>query len=198
MAKFIPGLNAVAAPLAGASGVRMARFLVFDSIGALLWIGAYVSVGYIFSDQLEIAAAYALQFGSWLIYFIAGLLAGWIGWKFIQRRRALRKLAVERITAWELRERLRAGEDIVVIDLRSTLDRTESIPGASALHFRGVDRTPEGDPARSRHRRTLHLTQRSLERPCGAAFEGFRNQRVHPLAGGAEAWRRLNQADPVR
>lgn len=135
VAKFIPGLNAVAAPLAGASGVRMARFLVFDSIGALLWIGAYVSVGYIFSDQLEIAAAYALQFGSWLIYFIAGLLAGWIGWKFIQRRRALRKLAVERITAWELRERLRAGEDIVVIDLRSTLDRTESIPGARRFTF---------------------------------------------------------------
>ena len=113
----------------------MARFLAFDSLGALLWIGAYVSVGYIFSDQLEIAAAYALQFGSWLIYFIAGLLVGWIGWKFIQRRRALRKLAVERITAWELRERLRAGEDIVVIDLRSTLDQTESIPGARRFTF---------------------------------------------------------------
>ncbi|MGA7235400.1 MAG: rhodanese-like domain-containing protein, partial [Bryobacteraceae bacterium] len=56
-------------------------------------------------------------------------------WKFIQRRRALRKLAVERITAWELRERLRGGEDIVVVDLRSALDQTESIPGARRFTF---------------------------------------------------------------
>jgi membrane protein DedA with SNARE-associated domain len=135
VAKFIPGLNAVAAPLAGASGVSMARFLAFDTTGALLWIGAYVGVGYLFSDQLEIAAAYALQLGSWLIYFIGGLLVGWIGWKFIQRQRAVRKLAVERITAWELRERLRAGEEIAVIDLRSPLDQTESIPGSWRFTF---------------------------------------------------------------
>jgi membrane protein DedA with SNARE-associated domain len=130
VAKFIPGLNAVAAPMAGASGVSMARFMAFDSLGALLWIGAYVSIGYVFTDQLEIAASYALQLGSWLIYFIAGLLAGWIGWKFIQRRRMLRELDVARITAWELQSRLRAGEDIIVLDLRSPLDQTESVPGA--------------------------------------------------------------------
>lgn len=135
VAKFIPGLNAVAAPLAGASGVGMARFMAFDSLGSLFWIGAYVGVGYVFSDQLEIAASYALQLGSWLIYFIVGLLAGWIGWKFIQRRRTLRELNVARITAWELRSRLRAGEEIVVLDLRSPLDRTEAIPGALRFGF---------------------------------------------------------------
>jgi membrane protein DedA with SNARE-associated domain len=135
VAKFIPGLNAVAAPMAGASGVSMARFMAFDSLGALLWIGAYVCVGYVFSDQLEIAAAYALQFGSALIYFIVGLLAGWVAWKFIQRQRTLHKLNVARITAWELRARLNGGEDIVVLDLRSPLDLTESIPGALRFTF---------------------------------------------------------------
>jgi membrane protein DedA with SNARE-associated domain len=135
VAKFIPGLNAVAAPMAGASGASMARFMAFDSLGALFWIGAYVCAGYVFSDQLEIAASYALQFGSALIYFIVGLLAGWIGWKFIQRQRTLRKLNVARITAWELRARLGAGEDVVVVDLRSQLDQTESIPGARRFTF---------------------------------------------------------------
>jgi membrane protein DedA with SNARE-associated domain len=135
VSKFVPGLNAVAAPLAGASGVSMARFLAFDSLGSLLWIGAYVCVGYLFSDQLEIAASYALQLGSWLIYLIVGLLVGWIAWKFIQRRRELRKLNVARITAWELQARLHGGEDIVIVDLRSALDKTESIPGARRFTF---------------------------------------------------------------
>jgi membrane protein DedA with SNARE-associated domain len=135
VAKFVPGLNAVAAPLAGASGVRVTQFLAFDSMGSLFWIGAYVAIGYVFSDQLEIAAAYTLQLGSWLIYVIVGALAAWLAWKFIQRRRTLHKLAVARITAWELRERLRSGEDIVVVDLRSVLDQSESIPGARRFTF---------------------------------------------------------------
>jgi membrane protein DedA with SNARE-associated domain len=135
VAKFVPGLNAVAAPLAGASGVRVTQFLAFDSMGSLFWIGAYVAIGYVFSDQLEIAAAYTLQLGSWLIYVIVGALAAWLAWKFIQRRPTLHKLAVARITAWELRERLRSGEDIVVVDLRSVLDQSESIPGARRFTF---------------------------------------------------------------
>jgi rhodanese-related sulfurtransferase len=89
----------------------------------------------VFTDQLEIAASYALQLGSWLIYFIVGSLAAWIAWKFIQRRRTLHKLNVARITAWELRSRLRAGEEIVVLDLRSALDQTESVPGALRVSF---------------------------------------------------------------
>src|SRR5258705_10534234 len=51
LSKFIPGLNVVAAPLAGGSGANFWRFLLFDSLGALIWITSYVFAGYVFSDQ---------------------------------------------------------------------------------------------------------------------------------------------------
>jgi membrane protein DedA with SNARE-associated domain len=131
IAKFIPGLNAVAAPLAGSSGVSYGRFFVFDALGAMLWLGSYVSVGYIFSDQLETAASYALHMGSWLVVLLAGVLGAWIGWKFLQRRRFLKKLAVARISAEELQARLQAGEDVLVVDVRSGLNsRNSVVPGA--------------------------------------------------------------------
>jgi membrane protein DedA with SNARE-associated domain len=131
VSKFIPGLNAVAAPLAGSSGAGLGRFLVFDSLGALIWIASYVSIGYIFSDQLETAAAYVLRLGSGFGFLVVGLLAAWIAWKFLQRRRFLRKLAVARITAEELRDKLQAGEDVVILDVRSSLgNQAEPIPGA--------------------------------------------------------------------
>ena len=57
--------------------------------------------------------------GSGLIVVLAALLASWILWKFIQRRRFLHKLSGARITVEELRERLDAGEDLAIIDLRS-------------------------------------------------------------------------------
>ena len=37
-AKFLPGLSAVATPLAGIFHMRLRRFLLFDVLGALLWL----------------------------------------------------------------------------------------------------------------------------------------------------------------
>ena len=41
VAKFIPGLNAMAAPLAGIIRMGWRKFLLFDLAGALLWVGIY-------------------------------------------------------------------------------------------------------------------------------------------------------------
>lgn len=134
IAKFVPGLNAVAAPLAGDSGVGIPRFLLFDSLGILMWCGAYFGVGYLFSNQVEEALGYAQQFGSRVLLLLGGLLAGWILWKFIQRRRFLKKLEVARITPEELRDRMDAGEDLYIVDLRNSAeDESPSVPGAIRL-----------------------------------------------------------------
>ena len=131
VSKFIPGLNAVAAPLAGSSGTSMARFLAFDTAGALLWILAYTGLGYVFSDQIEIVGAYAVRTGSGLAMVTAAVVAGWVAWKYIQRQRFLKKIEVARITPGELRSMIEAGEDVFVIDLRSEREFAEdAIPGA--------------------------------------------------------------------
>ena len=130
-AKFVPGLNAVAAPLAGDSGVALARFLAIDTLGIALWSGAYIGVGYIFSDQVEEALGYVQQLGSGVLILLAGLFAAWIFWKFIQRRRFLKNLDGARITPEELRDRMDSGEDLYVVDLRTALDHdSPSVPGA--------------------------------------------------------------------
>jgi membrane protein DedA with SNARE-associated domain len=134
VSKFVPGLNAVAAPLAGNSGRSFARFLVFDSVGTLIWLASYLGIGCLFSDQLEMALAYASRMGSGLGALVAGLFVLWIAWKFFQRRRFLKGLAITRITAEELRDRLEAGENPFVVDLRSDLHNTPSpIPGAMRI-----------------------------------------------------------------
>jgi membrane protein DedA with SNARE-associated domain len=131
VAKFIPGLNAVAAPMAGSAGTRLGRFLWFDTLGVLIWLVTYCGIGYAFSDQIETVALYAMQMGRWAIVLMAALLAAWILWKYIQRQRFLRKLAVARITVEELRDKLDSGEQLLIIDLRSALQaELFSIPGA--------------------------------------------------------------------
>jgi hypothetical protein len=69
--------------------------------------------------------------GSNLVLLVAALFVIWIGWKFAQRRRLLRKLQVARITPLELQERLSAGEELFIVDLRTGLaDEPALIPGA--------------------------------------------------------------------
>src|SRR5207342_3702520 len=53
VSKFIPGLNTMAPPLAGIIRMRRATFLLFDGLGALLWIGTFLFTGYMFSGELE-------------------------------------------------------------------------------------------------------------------------------------------------
>lgn len=131
VAKFVPGLNTVAAPMAGRSGASLGRFLFFDSLGILIWLACYTSIGYLFSDQLETVADYALRMGKGLIMVIASMLAVWIIWKYVQRQRFLRSLAVARITAGELRNMLQAGEKVLIVDVRAiSAENPAAIPGA--------------------------------------------------------------------
>ncbi len=44
-AKFVPGLNAVASPLAGTMRTSFGRFLLWDTAGAVIWLGVYGGLG---------------------------------------------------------------------------------------------------------------------------------------------------------
>lgn len=89
LAKFFPGLNAVSTPLAGATHMSLPRFLIFDGLGALNWIGVFTGLGYLFSDQIERIAAFAATFGSWLGAALVAILGVYILWKYRKRRRSL-------------------------------------------------------------------------------------------------------------
>lgn len=133
IAKFIPGLSAVATPLAGIFHMRLRRFLLFDALGAFLWAGAFLGLGYLFADQLDFVAARASLLGGWLLVLLASALALYIISKFIARQRFLRTLRISRITVDELKRKIDSGEPLSIVDLRHSLDfeaDPETIPGA--------------------------------------------------------------------
>lgn len=91
VAKFLPGLSLVAAPLSGLTRMPVLRFLLFDGLGAIIWIGAYAGLGYLFSDQLEQVAAYALRLNASLLLVLVGSVLAFIDWKQMRHRNALRE-----------------------------------------------------------------------------------------------------------
>ncbi|HXA52718.1 MAG TPA: VTT domain-containing protein [Candidatus Acidoferrum sp.] len=126
VSKFVPGLNAVAAPMAGNSEATLWHFYLYDAVGAVLWSGTYLALGYVFSEQLEAVLSYASRMGAWLLFLVGALFGLWIGWKLFQRQRFLHSLKIARITPAELRSMLDAGETPYIIDLRSGIEHDPS------------------------------------------------------------------------
>ena len=119
VAKFIPGLSTLAPPLAGSSGVGALRFFFFDGLGSLLYAGCFVLLGLLFSNQLEQIIAALASLGSGALGVVVGSVALYIGYKYFQRRRLLNELRMARITVDEVHQKLEAGENPVILDLRS-------------------------------------------------------------------------------
>jgi membrane protein DedA with SNARE-associated domain len=142
IAKFVPGLSTVAPPLAGIFLMRLDRFLFFDLCGAALWAGTYLGAGYVFSGEIEGVAEYGMRLGRGLGLLIVGSLACYIAYRFIARQRFLRELRIARITAEELKRKIDAGEDLVIVDLRHSMDfeaNPETIPGAFRMDAKELE-----------------------------------------------------------
>jgi membrane protein DedA with SNARE-associated domain/rhodanese-related sulfurtransferase len=90
IAKFIPGINTMAPPLAGSMNMRFAPFLRLDFAGAVLYIGIYFGIGYLFSGALDTLTRGYHAVGRLVGWLMIALIAGYLGfriWLWIKGRR---------------------------------------------------------------------------------------------------------------
>ena len=142
VAKFVPGLGAAAAPLAGVVRMPVGRFLLCDACGAAFWAATYLAAGYIFSNQLEAIVMQGGRLGATFLILVAAASAAFIIWKYLRRHRFLAQLRQARITPEELRAKMDQGEDVMVVDLRHLLSveaDPELIPGAKWINPDALD-----------------------------------------------------------
>jgi len=98
LAKFVPGLDAVAPPLAGISRTSRLRFLAFDAVGAGLYSGAYAGLGYVFRHDLDRVAAYAARAGTFLAAVALTALSIYAGYRLVRSHCVMRDSRIVRVT----------------------------------------------------------------------------------------------------
>jgi membrane fusion protein, multidrug efflux system len=195
VAKFVPGLGTVAPPLAGMAGVSAGRFLWVDGIGSLLYGGCCFFLGYFFSSQIQQIGEALTGIGGSALALIAASVALYLGFKFWQRHRVLRELRMARITADELRRRQEAGEQVLVLDLRSRAAVEQDpalIPGALVFSLDDLE-TRHHELPRDRELIVYCSCPNEVSSARMALLlqrKGF--TRVRPLLGGIDAWREQN------
>lgn len=190
--KFLPGLNAMTPPLAGIIRMGWRRFVVPDALGALLWASAYVLTGYAFRGKLERIGARASLMGTWALIILLAAFASYIGWKFYNRQKFLRTLRIARITPEELKEKIDAGEDLIIVDLRHALEfdaQPETIPGALRMDASELEEAHEVIP---RDREIVLFCACPNEATAARLALLLRKKgitRIRPLAEGYDGWR---------
>lgn len=201
VAKFLPGLSAIAPPLAGMSGIKAGQFLLFDSAGSTLYGFSFLFIGYLFSRQIEQIAVAFSHIGASALSLIVGLAALYVAYKYWQRQHLLRELRTARITADELRQMLDSGKAPLILDLRSNAALEQDpvlIQGALHLSMDEIERRQHEFP-RDRDIVVYCSCPNEVSSARVALFlqrKGF--TRVRPLQGGIDAWRSNNYPTEIR
>jgi membrane protein DedA with SNARE-associated domain len=118
-AKFIPGINTMAPPLAGSMRMRFSQFLRLDFAGALLYVVAYAGAGYLFSHILKDVIRLFESFGRAMEVVCVTAIFGYIAYRvyLYWTHRVYR--VMPRVQVAEIIARQEAGEDLVIADVRS-------------------------------------------------------------------------------
>lgn len=192
--KFVPGLSTATISMAGLFGMRLPVFFAWDSVGAVLWAGAYTALGVVFSKQIAQVAAMALGLGVGLVLLLIFALAGFVAYKYAQRRKFIRSLHIGRLTPQDLMDKLRQGEPLVIVDLRSRAEfeaNPQKLPGAIRMALEELQKRAAEIP---RDRDVILYCTCPNEATSARVALLLRSQgvkRVRPLAGGYDAWRSL-------
>jgi membrane protein DedA with SNARE-associated domain/rhodanese-related sulfurtransferase len=191
VAKFVPGLARVAAPLAGALRARLAPFLLYTSGGAALWAGSALAVGLLFNRQVDWLLDRLAALGGLGLALLAALLGLYVAFKAVDRWRFRRSLRAARIGVRDLYEMITRGDDPVILDARSESHRKldgRIIPGARPVN---PDRPEESVLTLARGRDVVVYCACPNEATAFKVALLLRKRginRVRPLTGGLDAW----------
>lgn len=87
IARFVEGLRQANGLIAGITSMRWGRFLVFNMIGAALWVGCWVSVGYFAGEHIAAIYDYITRYSLYAVIVAVVAIIVWIALRVRRKRR---------------------------------------------------------------------------------------------------------------
>ena len=190
-AKFVPGVSVVAPPMAGALGMSNARFLSYETAGALIWTVGFLLLGCVFHSAIKDVLEVLSQIGIAAAVICGALLALFLAWRYRLRRAARVADDIEHIAVDALRAALAGATAPTLIDVRAAAARaldTRVIPGAVGIELKHL---PKGLGPLADGRELVVFCDCPDDASALAAARRLLAAgipRVRVLAGGLDAW----------
>jgi membrane protein DedA with SNARE-associated domain len=87
-ARFVEGLRQANGIIAGITGMHWLRFVIFNAIGAALWVGTWITIGYFAGNNITTVYHYITLYSYYVLAGLVVLIVGYIIWRRRRRRRA--------------------------------------------------------------------------------------------------------------
>lgn len=192
LAKFIPGLNTLAPPLAGQSKMKYRIFLLYDMAGAFLWVATFVLAGRFFGNAIRRSAELLHWLERSSVVLVVLVVIGILIYRVVRQRVFLRKINTMRIGPDELKAMMDRGESLYIVDLRHPLDILPDpriLPGAVRLLPNELI-TRNAEIPRDRDI-VLYCTcpSEATSAKVAMTMRRFGIERVRPLRGGFDGWK---------
>jgi membrane protein DedA with SNARE-associated domain len=107
-ARFVEGLRQANGIIAGITGMHWLRFLIFNAVGAALWVGTWVTAGYFAGNHIAAIYHYVTLYSYYALIVLALLVLVYVVRRLRRRRRRLAAAGAGR--AGEAREDSEAAE----------------------------------------------------------------------------------------
>jgi membrane protein DedA with SNARE-associated domain len=91
LARFVEGLRQANGIIAGITKMHWLRFVAFNMIGAALWVGTWVSVGYLAGQHITPIYNYITRYSLYVLIALVVAIAAYIAMRLHRRRGARRK-----------------------------------------------------------------------------------------------------------
>ena len=191
VSRFLPGIETVAPPLAGALSLPVGRFVLYDAAGSALRAAAGLALGLVFHDQVGWLLDRLTALGTNAVLLLGALLGAYVAWRLAQRWRFLRSLRTARISVHELNDMMSRGQDPVVLDVRSAAHRRldgRQIPGAHPVDLDALESTLERVPRDGEVVVYCACPNEATAAKVALKLRARGFRRVRPLGGGIDAW----------
>ncbi len=192
VAKFVPGLATLAPPLAGALGMRVGSFALFNLAGTALWAGSGITGGLLFHDQVELLLEHLGDLGGLALGVIGVLLALYLALRAWRRWGTAGRLArLPRVQPVDLAELIAQGGQLVIADVRAAAmhdTHGQRIPGARHLELATIALADTDDWPEGAEVVTYCACPNDASALKAAQVLGKRGWRVSVLAGGIDGW----------
>jgi membrane protein DedA with SNARE-associated domain/rhodanese-related sulfurtransferase len=189
-AKFVPGFASVATALAGAIRLPYWTFVLFDALGAGLWVGVGVGLGYLFRDAIGDVMAKLTELGKYGLMLIVAGFAVWILVKWLRRYLFAKQLRMDRVSVEELKQMLEEKKVQALVDVRSALTQaaTGRIPGALAIDMQKIEDSFKGVPIEGEVVLYCACPNEATAVKVAQKLRKVGYKRIRPLLGGIDAW----------
>lgn len=192
VAKFLPGLGLISAPLLGTTAISVSVFLLWDFVGAALWASVWVLGGAALHDQIVQLMLLVRHNGGTIFDAFAAIFVAVLLYRWVRRWQFRRWLAHTRISPDQLDEMMKSNEPPLIFDARPRSVREKESHRIAGARRLDLDSPEPIDPELLKRPIVVYCVCPN-EATAKRIVEQLHRKNIHhirALKGGLDAWQK--------